>query len=336
MDRLERLLDLVHVLQSAREPVPLATLKETFGDYSKGSEESIRRKFERDKAELARIGLVLRYIEEDEQEPGYLLDTEASYLPSLALEEDERAVLATAAQAALADPSFPHRRPLRLALSKLGADNEADHRVRLSHRSTEAPDDHGRVEALGAALTARKRVKIVYRKPGNEAVTREVDPYALFLRAGAWYLSGHDHRSGQLRVFRLSRIEEAEMNPRKPGTPDFVVPEGYDLRAVLNQSPLKYAVHEPITARILVDESVAFIVERWWGPPACEGRGDGIEGRIFEVETTYLDHLVDQVLTLGMAAEILSPPSARNAMARALQTVLAAHQVSQASEVAHP
>ena len=61
MERLERLLDLVHVLQSAREPVPLSTLKEVFRDYGEGSGDAVRRKFERDKAELARIGLVLRY-----------------------------------------------------------------------------------------------------------------------------------------------------------------------------------------------------------------------------------------------------------------------------------
>jgi len=322
MDRLERLLDLVHVLQSAREPVPLSHLQQQFPDYAEGSDKAIRRKFERDKFELSQIGLVLRYVASDDdsdREPGYLLDVEASYLPELSLEEGDRALLATAAQAALADPSFPHRRALRLALAKLGADpQDAEHAVRLSHRSTEAPDDHGRVEALGAALTARKRVTLRYRKPGTyEATERDVDPYGLFLRAGAWYLCGHDHARDEIRVFRLSRIEEAVMNPKKPGSPDFEVPDDFELRPLLAASPLSYRVHASVTARIRVDPEVAFLVERWWGSPGEDG--------VFEVETTYLDYLLDQVLSLGSRAEILSPPRAREEMARTLRDILEAH-----------
>ena len=56
MNRLERLLDLVHVLQTARAPVSLEALRELFPDYADGNADATRRKFERDKAELARIG----------------------------------------------------------------------------------------------------------------------------------------------------------------------------------------------------------------------------------------------------------------------------------------
>ena len=64
MNRLERLLDLVHVLQTARAPVSLDALRELFPDYADGSLDATRRKFERDKAELAGIGLVLRFVSE--------------------------------------------------------------------------------------------------------------------------------------------------------------------------------------------------------------------------------------------------------------------------------
>lgn len=315
MDRLERLLDLVHVLQTAREPVPLSTLRERFADYGEGSEESIRRKFERDKAELAGIGLVLRYVDGEDVESGYLLDAEASYLPSLELGESDRAVLATAARAALADSSFPHRRALRLALAKLGASpDEADPTIVISHGSAEDGDE-GRVEALGAALAARKRVKLVHRKPRSESTEREVDPYGLFLRAGAWYLVGFDHRSKDVRFFMLSRIESASVNTKKPGTPDFDVPDDFELRPRMDTSPLHYDVHPTVCAQVRVDPDVVFLMERAWGA-ATDG--------VFEIETENLDYLIDQVLSLGKRAELLSPPHARERVVQALRAVLRA------------
>ncbi len=320
MERLERLLDLVHVLQTARAPVPLSSLRDQFPGYSEGSPDAIRRKFERDKAELARIGLVLEYIDDDEHDPGYLLNFDASYLPPFQLEEQERAVLATAAQAALADPSFPHRRALRLALAKLGADLEdAAPEVHFSHGSADVPDDSGRVEALGAALTHRKSVRIVYRKPSDDApAARTVDPYGMFLRKGVWYLVGHDHKSEQQRMFRLSRIESARVNSKKPGTPDFDVPPGFDLGSSMRQSPLLYRVHPSVVAKVKVDPEVAFLMERWWGKPDGEG--------VFTVETSHLGFLVDQVLGLGPRAELLEPREGREQIRLALEAVLSGHE----------
>ncbi len=260
---------------------------------------------------------MLRYVDDDELEPGYLLDTEASYLPSLELGESERAVLATAARAALSDPSFPHRRALRLALAKLGASpDEADPSIVISHGAADDGDE-GRVESLGAALASRKRVRLTHRKPGSEATERDVDPYGLFLRAGAWYLVGKDHRSDEVRFFRLSRIESAEVNPKKPGTPDFAVPEDFDLRPRIETSPLHYDVHATVTAKVRVDEDVAFLMERAWGTPTAG---------VFTLETENLDYLLDQVLMLGTRAELLSPPEGRARLAEALRAVLEAHQ----------
>lgn len=319
MDRLERLLDLVHVLQTSRRPVSLSELKDRFDDYAEGSDEAVRRKFERDKAELARIGIVLRY-DGDEDEPGYWVDAEATYLPELELDEDDRALLATSAQAALADPSFPHRSALRLALGKLGADaDDARGRIQIGYGAADGARDGGTVEVLAAALAARKRVSVHYKKPGaSEASARDVDPYGLFLKRGAWYLVGHDHRSNEVRMFRVARIESATPNDKKPGTPDFTIPTDFDLEATMRSSPLQYLVHEPAIAKVRVDSEVAFLVEREWGPPDSDG--------IHTFETTYLDHVVDQVLALGARAELLAPADARAVVRRALEQIVKTHQ----------
>jgi predicted DNA-binding transcriptional regulator YafY len=128
MNRLERLLDLVHVLQTARAPVSLDALRELFPDYADGSPDATRRKFERDKAELAGIGLVLRFVSEEHAEhggqEGYWLDADASYLPPIDLGPRDRALLTAAARAALGSEAFPHRAALRLALAKLDAERQ--------------------------------------------------------------------------------------------------------------------------------------------------------------------------------------------------------------------
>ena len=46
---------------------------------------------------------------------------------------------------------------------------------------------------------------------------------------------------------------------------------------------------------------------------------------IMALTTTNLPHLVQQVLDLGLRAELLHPPEAREVVARRLRAVLAAH-----------
>lgn len=322
MDRLERLLNLVHVLQSAAEPVTMQALREQFPDYASGSAETSRRKIERDKAELAGIGMVIEYVSGDDERPaGYVLDIEASYLPELELDDADRALLATAARAALDDPGLPHRAALRLALAKLGAESAPP--VPLVFHHAAAPDDEGRVEKLGAALDARKRVRLRYAKPGGPSADREIEPYGLFLKRGAWFLGGRDVAIDALRVFRVSRIEHVEVSPARPTQPDFEVPEGFDLKRMAVLDPLRFEVHEPVVASVRVDPEVAFLAERAWGPPAEDGT--------FEITTTNVDTLLDQVLGFGLRAELLAPDSARRALAEILRDVLAAHGEGSAS-----
>ena len=54
-----------------------------------------------------------------------------------------------------------------------------------------------------------------------------------------------------------------------------------------------------------------------WGEPGADG--------VFELTTTNLPHLVQQVLSLGPRAELLSPKVARAALVAQLEAVLAAH-----------
>lgn len=323
MNRLERLLDLVHVLQTARAPVSLDALRELFPDYADGSPDATRRKFERDKAELAGIGLVLRFVSEEQAEhggqDGYWLDADASYLPPIDLGPRDRALLTAAARAALGSEAFPHRTALRLALAKLDAsssDDPAHVPLVMPGRSHEEPVSE-QLEQLSAALGRRKRVTLVYQKPGSAPSEREVDPFALFSKSGVWHLCGFDHRRQTTRVFRVSRIVSLSVNDKRPTQPDYEIPSGFRAADYSVMNPLRYEVSEPLTCRVHVDPEVAFLMRAPWGEPGADG--------VFEVTTTNLPHLVQQVLSLGPRAELLSPPVARAAVVAQLEAVLAAH-----------
>lgn len=78
--------------------------------------------------------------------------------------------------------------------------------------------------ALRAAAERREQVELEYYTGSRDDVTRRtVDPWVLFQQSGRWYLSGHCHRAGGERLFRLDRILSAA-----PTGTRFQLPEAFD------------------------------------------------------------------------------------------------------------
>jgi proteasome accessory factor C len=68
------------------------------------------------------------------------------------------------------------------------------------------------VATVRRAIDEDRRVRITYRARGADAATtRDVDPFALHVLDGAWYVQGHDHRADGLRSFRIDRIVALEV-----------------------------------------------------------------------------------------------------------------------------
>jgi predicted DNA-binding transcriptional regulator YafY len=76
---------------------------------------------------------------------------------------------------------------------------------------------------LGRATRERRRVALSYRSGNGFETLREVDPYGLVFHRGAWYLTGHDHRNGEVDTFPLERIGAVDV-----GESTFTVPDGFD------------------------------------------------------------------------------------------------------------
>jgi predicted DNA-binding transcriptional regulator YafY len=78
--------------------------------------------------------------------------------------------------------------------------------------------------ALVAAVAAQRRVCISYCSQSGRQWAEDVDPWAVVVRHGRWYLLCHSHRADALRAYRIDRIRsvaEGGEQFRAPGELDY-------------------------------------------------------------------------------------------------------------------
>jgi predicted DNA-binding transcriptional regulator YafY len=226
VDSAERLINLALFLAGTRDPVTAAQCRSAGLGYPEGQDAlAFDRMFERDKDTLRAAGLPIEVDRRGEVE-AYRLDASA-YAAPITLSAEEVAALSAVAAAARHDPSFPLAGDLSYALAKLGHAESTD--PVAGRLADEAPEQQGETAAeLAAAISARKRARFGYTNVAGTGGTREVEPYALFLREGRWYLVGRDIERGELRTYTLARMTDLAVNGEQPKTPDFEREPGFD------------------------------------------------------------------------------------------------------------
>ncbi len=318
MQKAQRLLDLAAFLLRAAEPVSWREIQEQFAEDYGGSGEAAIRKFERDKAELLELGIPVRYVAGDEDlQAGYLIDRDEFYLPDLKLPPEDLALLYLAGSAALASGAFPYSRDLSHAMNKLSfaarapgaSESAALATLRLSGgNGPEAPP--GLLEDLSRAVASRKRVHLTYAGAERRARTeRDVDPYGLFQKGGAWFLTGWCHLRRSLRTFHLGRIEALTVNGAAPRSPDFTPRPGFALAEVATRETWEFTVHAPLRCRVRLEPPTPAEVRASFGPRA-RFRDEG-GATLVELDATNGEGLVRHVLSLGERAELLAPRALR-------------------------
>jgi predicted DNA-binding transcriptional regulator YafY len=296
-DRSKRLLDLVMLLLRARTPVTYREIRDQFPGYQTTNVEAGLRAFERDKADLLELGVPIRYItpEEDDslEDGGYIIDLKRFRLPEVRLTADEVSALVLAASVARAVPGGAYPKVVDLALRKLAFDmpDRPDTPVELfdtgraptpvlvhfpAARAAVTEELGETFATLEAATRFRKRVAMTYQAAGSGSTSRrDVDPYGLVYRDGAWYLVGWCHLRREIRSFRVDRIRDAAMAP-KPKSPDFERPEGFDVRTFTNRSPWTFST-EPVEEVLLAfGAEAADAANEDFGPNAERRTVDGV------------------------------------------------------------
>lgn len=100
----------------------------------------------------------------------------------------------------------------------------------LREHAKAAPDrqaarpDPATTSALVAAVAARRRVLITYRSETGNAWQAEVDPWAVVVRYGRWYLLCHSHRADAIRTYRVDRVRAVRQTVHEFEPPDDLDP----------------------------------------------------------------------------------------------------------------
>ncbi|MET8281444.1 YafY family protein [Micromonospora sp. NPDC005174] len=164
----------------------------------------------------------------------------------------------------------------------------------------------GTLLALATAARNRRRVSLDYRSWRGERSHRDLDPYGLVFHAGRWYVTGHDHRRGEVRTFRLDRIATVT-----PGTATFTVPDDFDAVAWLTRSlagvPYRHEVEvlletDLVAARRRIPASVAELTPS----------GDGV---LLRARAESLPGMAALLAGLGCPFTVRHPDALRAAVA---------------------
>jgi predicted DNA-binding transcriptional regulator YafY len=108
-------------------------------------------------------------------------------------------------------------------------DNVGRQAAVLREHASAAPDqyaarpDPATTSALVAAIAARRRVRVTYRSESGKEWAAEVDPWAVVVRHGRWYLLCHSHRADAIRTYRVDRVRAVEQTVH-----EFEPPRGLD------------------------------------------------------------------------------------------------------------
>ena len=171
----------------------------------------------------------------------------------------------------------------------------------LYHPSLDAQSAN--LEKLRHAIRQSQRIEIAYQsasaaKPGS----RKVDPYALALRWGWWYVVGFCHLRQDVRLFRLDRI--LELN---------ILDEIY-------QSPVDFDAHEFLMRYTQVQPQVQvrlkFVQESAHIARVNRGYWDGFEeladgSVIVTMSAPDLTWAASNSIVYGPLVEVLDPPELR-------------------------
>ncbi|HEX3592922.1 MAG TPA: WYL domain-containing protein [Pseudonocardiaceae bacterium] len=135
------------------------------------------------------------------------------------------------------------------------AESVRRHTAPAPDRAAARPDP-ATTTTLVEACSRRRRVRLGYRsEAGTEWVT-EVDPWAVVVRHGRWYLLCHSHQAGALRAYRVDRVREVSVLDET-----FQPPADLDPVGLLEDH---LAVGWEYSADVVIDAPVAGV--RWCVP----------------------------------------------------------------------
>ena len=148
-------------------------------------------------------------------------------------------------------------------------------------------------------------MSITYRSWRGAVSFREVDPYGLVFHAGRWYVTGFDHKRGEIRTFRLDRITAVDT-----GEATFVVPDGFD--AVGHVTRSLAGVPYTWEVEVLFEADLAQVRRRV--PASVAEITETADGVLMRTRAQSLPGMAQMLAGLGWPFRIVGPTELRDAV----------------------
>jgi predicted DNA-binding transcriptional regulator YafY len=165
---------------------------------------------------------------------------------------------------------------------------------------------------MRAAIGRRNKARIVYRR-GDSAHGDEriIEPYRLLMFGPTWYVAAHCEQSDDVRIFRMDRVEAAELRPEKSAAEHFA-----RIEERLGQGG-PFAAEATSRLRVRFGPKAArWVREHESGTVEEDG------SYVVEYPLADLEWAVRHVLQYGAEAEVLDPPEARERVKSRLRETL--------------
>ena len=179
-----------------------------------------------------------------------------------------------------------------------------------------APNEQDKFNAIKQAIIHRQVVNFDYVNGGGERSHRAVEPLKLFYKGVSWYLSAYCRKRKSHRLFRISRIKQAELTPETfipQPMPDGEKACGEKAPPLI---PLKLKFQDKVLNRLYDDFDAAALVKNADGTLT-------VEAAMPENEWLY-----GYLLSYGNFVEVLEPPRIRSLMADRLKQALNIYETS--------
>jgi predicted DNA-binding transcriptional regulator YafY len=170
-------------------------------------------------------------------------------------------------------------------------------------------DEHSAtLEILRDALRERRRVRILYQGGAqSQAQERDFSPYVLAHSQGWWYAVGFCHLRDAIRVFRIDRIQHAELLEDRAE-----IPADFDPRPYLR---MEWGGAKQIRVRLRFDKDFVHLISLGrsiW--ESDEPQPDG--SRVVAFSVANPEWAASFVLSFGPAATVEEPESVRQVVAK--------------------
>ncbi|MEO3772560.1 YafY family protein [Micromonospora sp. B9E7] len=237
--------------------------------------------------------------------PPLMLTDDEAVAVLLGLVVAERVGLATE-QPATATALAKIRRVLPAALADRLAAVQEHLGFTLRRPEQERGPASGTLLTLASAARHRQRVALDYRSWRGERSHRELDPYGLVFHAGRWYVTGHDHRRGEVRMFRLDRIGAVT-----PGEAMFTVPDGFEAVAWVTRSLAGVPYQHEVEVLLETD----LVAARRRIPPSVAELTATTDGVLLRARAESLPGMAALLSGLGCPFTVRQPDALRAAVA---------------------